>query len=174
MVSKQTGKVEKASSVTIAAGCVENAMLGFRERHAAATRPATPRKPWRARKDCHRYRGFRYYRCFHDLTVVLIGPGSRELAGYERQIGRDGRLRATRGLQGFQNPTTATTRVSVPLSFNRRFLFDSLNPLGFLDWASFMANSDTRGLNIFHGNFSVDMTSKTERGMNVKSAAGMY
>lgn len=66
MVSKQTGKVEKASSVTIAAGRVENAMLGFRERHAAAARPTTSQRP---RKDhCRRHR------CVLHFAVVLVGP----------------------------------------------------------------------------------------------------
>lgn len=102
MVSKQTGKVEKASSVTIAAGRVENAMLGFRERHAAAARPATPRRP---REDHRR----RQRRVLH-FAVVLVGPHG--LAERDRQATRDWRSRV--GLQRFSNPASAATRVSVP------------------------------------------------------------
>lgn len=78
MVSKQTGKVEKASSVTIAAGRVENAMLGFRERHAAAARPTAPRESWRPLREDRRRRR----RVLLHFAVVLVGP--RGFADRER------------------------------------------------------------------------------------------
>lgn len=70
MVSKQTGKVEKASSVTIAAGRVENAMLGFRERHAVAARPTASHESQQPhREDQHHHR-----RVLLHFAVVLVGP----------------------------------------------------------------------------------------------------
>lgn len=65
MVSKQTGKVEKASSVTIAAGRMENAMLGFRERHAAAARSAASYESRRSPREEQPRR--------LDLAIVLVG-----------------------------------------------------------------------------------------------------
>lgn len=95
MVSKQTGKMEKASSLTIAAGRVENAMLGFRKRHAAAARPAASHEPRRPREeDHHRHRG---QRRVPDLVPDLVGPRGLTDRG-RRQARRDRRPRA--GLQG--------------------------------------------------------------------------
>lgn len=97
MVSKQTSEVEEASSVTIAAGRVENAMLGFRERDAAATRPAALGESWRSH---HRHL------LLHDLAVVLIGPHGFA----ERQAARDQRSRV--GLrERLQDSATAATRL---------------------------------------------------------------
>lgn len=105
MVSKQTGKVEKASSVTIAAGRVENAMLGLRKRHAVAARPTAPRQSQRPhhREDHHR-------RVFLHFAVVLVGPHG--FADRERQAARDRQSRVS--LQRLQNPAPAPARVSVP------------------------------------------------------------
>lgn len=110
MVSKQTGKVEKASSVTIAAGRVENAMLGFRKRNSVAARPAAP-----CELRCHR-------RVLH-VAVVLVSP--HQLADLEWQIARDcWHWWSRAGLQGLQNSAPSAAWVSsVPLSCALFFSF---------------------------------------------------
>jgi len=113
MVSKQTGKVEKASSVTIAAGRMENAMLGFRERHAAAARPAASHQSQRPREDCRRVL---------ELAIVLVGP--RGFADRERQVVRDRRLGVD--LQGLQDPAPTTARVSISEHRKNTFRLDDI------------------------------------------------